>query len=101
MTDSPLTTVRSILEAPILDEHKWSKVPAMPVDAVLLSGTGMPSLALLADPPASGPLLLSSNLCLTMALCRAIGLPEPDRAQWAPRLAEATASPQTQKAANA
>ena len=36
MARSPLASVRSILEAPILDEHKWNKVPAMPVDAVLL-----------------------------------------------------------------
>ncbi|WP_153506029.1 HpcH/HpaI aldolase/citrate lyase family protein [Cumulibacter manganitolerans] len=36
MRESPLAAVRSILEAPILDERKWSKVPAMPVDAVLL-----------------------------------------------------------------
>jgi citrate lyase beta subunit len=28
--------VRSILETPILDEHKWAKVPTLPTDAVLL-----------------------------------------------------------------
>ncbi len=58
------------------------------VDAVLLSGTGMPSLALLGDPP-PGPPLLSSNLCLANALCRRLGLPAPDANAWRPRLAEA------------
>lgn len=28
--------MRSILETPILDEHKWGKVPSLPADAVLL-----------------------------------------------------------------
>lgn len=28
--------MRSILETPILDDHKWSKVPTLPTDAVLL-----------------------------------------------------------------
>ncbi|MBN8814286.1 MAG: hypothetical protein J0J06_02435 [Sphingomonas sp.] len=62
----------------------------MHVDAVLLSGTGMPSLALLADPP-PGVALLSSNLCLARSLCRAIGIAEPDPDQWRPRLYEALA----------
>jgi citrate lyase beta subunit len=31
-----LARVRSILETPILDEHKWGKVPSLPADAVLL-----------------------------------------------------------------
>jgi citrate lyase beta subunit len=31
-----LAGVRSILETPILDEHKWAKVPTLPADAVLL-----------------------------------------------------------------
>jgi len=64
---------------------------ALDCDVVLLSGTGMPSLALLADPPAGAP-LLSSNLCLATELCRAVGAPEPDRSVWAPRLAEALAA---------
>ncbi|MBX3594354.1 hypothetical protein [Sphingomonas sp.] len=64
----------------------------MDVDAVLLSGTGMPSLALLADPPA-GPVILSSNLCLARSLCRAIGIAEPDPTDWAPRLAAALSPP--------
>lgn len=63
---------------------------ALDADVVLLSGTGMPSLALLADPP-PGATLLSSNLCLAAELCRAVGAPEPDRALWAPRLAQALA----------
>jgi len=33
---NPLTGVRSILESPILDEHKWSKITSIPTDAVLL-----------------------------------------------------------------
>jgi citrate lyase beta subunit len=31
-----LAGVRSVLETPILDENKWSKVPSLPADAVLL-----------------------------------------------------------------
>lgn len=31
-----LAGVRTILETPILDEHKWAKVPQLPTDAVLL-----------------------------------------------------------------
>lgn len=65
---------------------------ARDVDAVLLSGTGMPSLALLADPPPGAP-LLSSNLCLARSLCRQLGLAEPDPIHWRPRLAEALAPP--------
>lgn len=61
---------------------------ARDVDAVLLSGTGMPSLALLADPPPGAP-LLSSNLCLARSLCRHLGLAEPDPIDWHPRLAAA------------
>lgn len=34
--DKPLRRVRSILESPILDAHKWAKVPGIPADAVLL-----------------------------------------------------------------
>lgn len=36
MADRPLRRVRSILESPILDEHKWAKVPGIAADAVLL-----------------------------------------------------------------
>lgn len=36
MSDKPLRRVRSILESPILDAHKWAKVPGIPADAVLL-----------------------------------------------------------------
>ncbi|MES2451142.1 MAG: hypothetical protein V4610_11300 [Pseudomonadota bacterium] len=42
------------------------------VDAVLLSGTGMPSLPLIAAAPVSVP-ILSSNLCLAADLCARIG----------------------------
>lgn len=34
--DGQLRGVRSILESPILDAHKWAKVPDIPADAVLL-----------------------------------------------------------------
>ncbi|AHE54445.1 maleate cis-trans isomerase family protein [Sphingomonas sanxanigenens] len=46
------------------------------VDAVLLSGTGMPSLPLIADADLGVP-LLSSNLCLAAALCARLGLGDP------------------------
>ncbi|HZD66969.1 MAG TPA: aldolase/citrate lyase family protein [Acidimicrobiales bacterium] len=36
MAAGPLAGVRRILETPILDEHKWAKVPTLPTDAVLL-----------------------------------------------------------------
>jgi citrate lyase beta subunit len=36
MADNALRRVRSILESPILDAHKWAKVPGIPADAVLL-----------------------------------------------------------------
>lgn len=55
------------------------------VDAVLLSGTGMPSLALIAD-AAGAPPLISSNLCLALRLCDLIGADAPDIADWRPRL---------------
>lgn len=32
----PLAAVRSILESPLLDDHKWAKVPSIAADAVLL-----------------------------------------------------------------
>lgn len=57
------------------------------LDAVLLSGTGMPSLSLIADAAESGPPLLSSNLCLANRLCDLVGLPAPTG--WRSRLAEA------------
>lgn len=65
---------------------------ASEVNAVLLSGTGIPSLALLADPPDGAP-LLSSNLCLARSLHRQLAIGEPDPAHWRARLAEALATP--------
>jgi maleate isomerase len=62
---------------------------ALDVDAVLLSGTGMPSLRLIAD-AAGTPLLLSSNLCLAQRLCDLLGLPRPEVADWRARLDHAT-----------
>lgn len=63
------------------------------VDAVLLSGTGMPSLALIAE-AADGPPVISSNLCLALRLCDLIGAGEPDPADWRPRLAQTLALPE-------
>ncbi len=77
-------TLSSADARPIAEE-----LAALDVDAVLLSGTGMPSLALLAQ--ATGkPTIISSNYCLAAQLCRVAGLPALDRAQWTARLAEAT-----------
>jgi len=45
-------------------------------DAIVLSGTGMPSLALVRDGAALP--ILSSNLCLANCLCADLGLPRPD-----------------------
>lgn len=63
------------------------------VDAVLLSGTGMPSLALIADATGEPP-IISSNLCVALRLCDLIGAPEPVPADWHPRLAQTLASPE-------
>jgi len=49
-----------------------ARVDLYGVDAVLVSGTGMPSLPLIASAPAGIP-ILSSNLCLAAALCDAVG----------------------------
>ncbi|MEI9992540.1 MAG: hypothetical protein WDM86_21220 [Rhizomicrobium sp.] len=60
------------------------------VDAILLSGTGMPTLPVLASPP-PGPPLLSSNYCLAASLCQRLGLGgEPDFERWRARCAAAT-----------
>lgn len=84
---------RSIYALGTADARPIAKeLATLDVDVVLLSGTGMPSLALLVDPPA-GALLLSSNLCLARSLCRQIGVAEPDPAEWPPRLAAAVAMP--------
>jgi len=64
-------------------------------DAVLLAGTGMPSLrAILALEPLRGVPVLSSNLCLGWALARVIGDTEPGPESrlyggWTARLAAA------------
>lgn len=63
------------------------------VDAVLLSGTGMPSLALIAEAE-GGPPVISSNLCLALRLCDLIGAPAPHPADWRPRLAQTLAAPE-------
>ena len=61
----------------------------LPVDAVLLTGTGMPSLRLLAEATGS-PALISSNLCLAARLCAAIHIAEPTPESWRQRLLEAS-----------
>ncbi|MBB5707047.1 hypothetical protein [Sphingopyxis panaciterrulae] len=67
---------------------------ALPVDAILLSGTGMPSLRLIADAHGrSGPPLVSSNYCLAMRLCDVANISAPTVEDWGPRLAAATALP--------
>ncbi len=55
-------------------------------EVVLFSGTGMPSLPLLAS-QTSGVPMLSSNLCLAAALCDLLGQGDPltDSAPWAAR----------------
>ena len=60
------------------------------VDAILLSGTGLPSLPLIAE-SWNGPPLLSSNFCLAERLCAVIGRPGLDRTAWQSRLAAAIA----------
>lgn len=66
----------------------------LPVDAVLLSGTGMPSLKLVAAMAGrDGPPIYSSNLCLATRLCAVAGIPFPAAAEWEQRLAEATTLP--------
>lgn len=63
----------------------------LPVDVVLLSGTGMPSLPLLVA--ASGtPLVISSNQCLADRLVSLAPRYLPDRDGWPARLADATLS---------
>jgi maleate isomerase len=63
------------------------------VDAVLLSGTGMPSLALIVEAK-GGPPIISSNLCLALRLCDLIGTGDPDPADWHSRLARTLAAPE-------
>ncbi|WP_034157468.1 maleate cis-trans isomerase family protein [Sphingomonas sp. ERG5] len=57
------------------------------VDAILITGSGMPSLPLLADPPPNLPPIISSNLALAEALLDQLGLPLPD---WRARCRAAT-----------
>jgi maleate isomerase len=59
------------------------------VDAVLLSGTGMPSLRFIGEAADGGPHLVSSNLCLANRLCDLVGLPIPTPSDWRKRLADA------------
>lgn len=50
-----------------------TKIERSAVDAVLFSGTGMPSLPLIAE-ASGGPPLLSSNLCLAAVIAELLGL---------------------------
>lgn len=59
------------------------------IDAVLLSGTGMPTLKLIAEAQGAPP-LLSSNLCLAMRLGAHLGCQFPDAKTWRARLNLAT-----------
>lgn len=61
----------------------------LPVDVVLLSGTGMPSLSLLAA-AMGAPLVISSNQCLADRLVALAPQPLPDHEGWRARLALAT-----------
>jgi maleate isomerase len=60
------------------------------VDAILITGTGMPSLPLIADPPPGMPPIISSNLALAEALLACLDLPFPD---WRARCRAATEGP--------
>lgn len=66
------------------------------VDAILISGTGLPSLAAIAGSSEPGPPVLSSNLCLAWELLRRLGrepVGGPESALlggWAGRLAAVT-----------
>lgn len=50
-----------------------ARIDTAGIDAILFSGTGMPSLPLIAE-IRSGPPLLSSNLCLAALICDRLGL---------------------------
>ena len=58
-------------------------------DAILITGTGMPSLPLIAAAP-DGPPVLSSNLALAIELLKLVGRTLPD---WRPALAAAIGEP--------
>jgi maleate isomerase len=66
--------------------HALERIRPSAVDAVLITGTGMPSLAALAQARLPVP-LLSSNLCLAWAAARALKGAAPDRASLEPWLA--------------
>ncbi len=68
-----------------------SALRRLDVDAILLSGTGMPTLRLITE--GGVPTLLSSNLCLAQRLCDAIDAPPPDVEAWRRRLDLATGRP--------
>lgn len=67
------------------------------LDAVLFSGTGMPSLPAIANAPSGVP-LLSSNLCLAAQICAHLGLGDlldpqsPESRNWQEKCRVATAA---------
>jgi maleate isomerase len=69
-----------------------TRIVDLSVDAILLSGTGMPTLPLLAD-ERTGPPVLSSNFCLAANLCDHLGIAMRDPALWRDRLRAATNHP--------
>ena len=62
------------------------RLGAISVDAVVMTGTGMPSLALLADPPAGAPPLIGSNMSLAQMIAARLGIELGD---WRARLSAA------------
>lgn len=76
--------LRSDAARPVATEFR-----RMDVDAVLISGTGMPTLRLIAEAE-QAPQLLSSNLCLAMRLCAHIDSDFPEKEVWRTRLDAAT-----------
>ena len=69
-----------------------TRIVDLSVDAILLSGTGMPTLSVLAE-ERPGPPVLSSNFCLAANLCDRLGIEMRDRALWRDRLQAATSHP--------
>ena len=68
-------------------EAAVDELSSLAVDAVLISGTGLPSLALLAGAKQQ-PLVISSNYCLAQRLLSLLGLPEDKTDGWRARLIE-------------
>ena len=88
--DTGTADTRSIYQLGSADARAAvDELRASPVDAVLVSGTGMPSLPLIAA-ASDGPPVISSNLCLAERLCAELGR---DLSDWRGRLRDATGQP--------